>query len=306
MSTLHLRCGDDLRDKLPAAGWEGDYRAFVDPLWHGPAWDDGDLMGFIARRARFIAAEYGEDAGRARARLGGEYATLLSLARHERVVLWFEHDLYDQVALTRVLAAASGMEGRLFAVPADGVRHFGAMDVATLAALRGSEVPVTEAQIAAGAAAWEAISTFDDPRPLDALRRTSLPWPHMAAALTRLLQEFPWRSDGLALSERVVLRAVADGAADLSALMQAAHAADPVLHATDLALRGIVHCLSDGTPRVIDTAGGTWRITARGAAILAGTDRWRTRPRWVGGTAVRMPPPWIWDQDAGAVVPGAA
>lgn len=49
MKTLHLRCGDNSRDKLPEAGWKGDYQACVDPLWHGPAWDDGDLKGCIAR-----------------------------------------------------------------------------------------------------------------------------------------------------------------------------------------------------------------------------------------------------------------
>ncbi len=304
MSTLNVRCGDDLREKLPQAGWDGGYFAFVDPLWHGPAWDDGDVMGFISRRARFVAAEYGEDVAQVRTRLGAEYAGLLALKRHERVVLWFEHDLYDQIALARVLAACAGMEGKLFAVPADGVRHFGAMDVATLAALRGSETAVSTAQIEAGAAAWEAVSRFDDPTGMEALRREKLPWPHMAAALTRLLQELPWRGDGLALSERVAVRGVAEGAADLSALMRAAHAADPVLHITDLALRATVRRLSDGPGKLIAGADGAWRLSERGAAVLAGAERHRTPPRWVGGTAVRSPAPWVWDEGAEGLARG--
>ena len=28
---LHIRCGDDIRDKLVAAGIEGDYLSFADP-----------------------------------------------------------------------------------------------------------------------------------------------------------------------------------------------------------------------------------------------------------------------------------
>src|SRR5690606_35246710 len=167
----------DLRGKLPRAGWDGGYFAFTEPLCHGPGSDDGDPLGFVSRRARFIAAEYGGDVGEIRARPGVADAGLRALARHDRVVLWFEHDLYDQLLLARVLTASAGMEGRLFAVPADGVRHFGAMDVVDLAALRGTEVVVTQAQIEAGAAVWEAVSRFDDPRGIETLRHKPLPWP---------------------------------------------------------------------------------------------------------------------------------
>ena len=32
---LHIRCGDDIRDKLVEAGIEGDYLSFADPAWLG-------------------------------------------------------------------------------------------------------------------------------------------------------------------------------------------------------------------------------------------------------------------------------
>ena len=51
MTTAHLRCGDDLRERLPAAGWEGDYLAFADPVCQGPVGEDG-LMAYLGRRAR--------------------------------------------------------------------------------------------------------------------------------------------------------------------------------------------------------------------------------------------------------------
>jgi hypothetical protein len=33
---LHIRCGDDIRDKLVEAGIEGDYLSVADPAWLGP------------------------------------------------------------------------------------------------------------------------------------------------------------------------------------------------------------------------------------------------------------------------------
>ena len=36
MSAAHVRCGDDLRGTLPAAGFDGEYLAYVDPICQGP------------------------------------------------------------------------------------------------------------------------------------------------------------------------------------------------------------------------------------------------------------------------------
>lgn len=77
------------------------------------------------------------------------------------------------------------------------------------------------------------------------------------------------------MSEHVVLHTATGGAADLAALMRATHSAAPVLHATDQALRVIVRCLSEGPLQVISGAESAWQVNARGAAILAGVEKWR-------------------------------
>ena len=59
MSLLHLRCGDDLRDRLPREGIEGAYLCFSDPVCQGPARDD-DTTGGSPRFRR------GEDSGASR------------------------------------------------------------------------------------------------------------------------------------------------------------------------------------------------------------------------------------------------
>ena len=73
---LHLRCGDDLRDRLSRAGIAGEYLCFADPVCQGPAQDDGDLAAWLARRARFVAAHSGADEPAIRRRLESEYAAL--------------------------------------------------------------------------------------------------------------------------------------------------------------------------------------------------------------------------------------
>jgi hypothetical protein len=299
MSTAHLRCGDDLRDRLPASGWEGEYLAFADPVCVGPV-GEGELMAYLGQRARFIALHAGVDAGQARLRLGAEYAALNGLARFDRVLMWFEHDLWDQAALIRVLSILAGraaLSGRLFLMPADGKRPFAALSDAELAALEPQ--PLTPLQAELGAEAWEAFAA-PDPTALDRLSRRALALPHLAAAMRRHLQDLPWRSDGLALSERQMLRAVADGAGDAPAAMSAQNAADPVFPHTDLITAELHRRLSDG-PRRLLTAERPWRLTDRGAAILAGTEKHRPAPRFQAGVAVGPDPAWMWDPRAAGV-----
>ena len=292
-----MRPGDDLRARLPAAGWDGEYLCIADPVCVGPVGADG-LMAYLGLRARFVARHVGVDVGEARLRLGAEYAALSGLARFDRAVLWFEHDLWDQATLIRVLSLLAGrapLDGKLFRMPADGRRPFPMLSDAELAALQ--PVPLTPLEIEAGAEAWEAF-TAEDPTALDRLSRRASPLPHLAAAMRRHLQDLPWWSDGLALSERQVLRAVAAGTGGLAAVLAAQHAADPVFPLTDLIVKEIHARLSDG-PRRLLTA--EWRLTPRGKAVLAGEERHRPPPRFVGGVAVGPEPRWTWDPRAAGV-----
>jgi hypothetical protein len=305
---VHLRPGDDLRDRLPAAGVAGRYFCLSDPVCVGPARDGDGLIGWIGRRARFVALHAGVDAGEARARLGREYAALLALDRQDDPVwLWFEHDLWDQAALLRVLsllAPRPALRGRLWPVPADGARSFPELPDAELAGLRPA-APLTDAQAEEAVAAWEAFAA-EDPRGLDALAQRALALPFLAAALRRHLQDLPWTTDGLALTERLVLRAVAGGAADPAAVHRALRAADPVFHVTDLIVAEVVRRLQQTPLRPLAAArpGAPLRPTARGEALLVGGARHRPFPRAHGGTTVRPDPDWLWDPDRDGVVPG--
>ncbi len=287
MRTLHLRCGDDLRDRLSAAGWDGDYQSFVDPLWQGPAWVDGDHLGLLMRRARFVAAEYGADCADAYQRLSMEYAALENAHLYDRIVLWCEHDVYDQIALIRILHAFAhpDFHGRIFTIPADGVRHFGAMETAELAALHGTEEAVDAARIAAGSACWQAFSAFENPQALRDACQQTWPWPHLDAALARLQEEFPSPADGLARSERGVLQALTDGPRTLPDMMRVLHTIDPVFSISDLALLAVLRRMEN---TLLHRDGATWRLTQVGETTVAGTTRVSPTPRWIGGCSTRF------------------
>lgn len=298
-TTAHIRCGDDLRDLLPRAGHDGVYLPISDPVCVGAVSDD-ELMAYLGLRARVIALHAGVDAQAARLRLGQEYMALNALARFDRVLLWFEHDLWDQACLIRVLSLLAGrapLQGRLFLMPADGRRPFADWPAGELAALQ--PVPLGPLELEAGAEAWAAFAS-PDPAALDRMTRRALPLPHLAAAMRRHLQDLPWRADGLALTERLLLRAVADGAADAEAVQRRMQVADPVFHLTELIVREVAQRLAAGPNRLISRA-APWTLTERGAAVLAGEVPHRPGPRFQAGVMVGPDPAWWWDPRAAGV-----
>jgi hypothetical protein len=299
---LHLRCGDDLRQRLPRAGIAGEYLCFADPVCQRAARDDGDLATWLARRARFVAAQAGVDEAAVRRRLKSEYAALNGdLGQHEAVWLWFEHDLWDQIALIRVLsllADRDGLAGKLWLLPADGVRCFPELSDTELGGL--SPQPLSPEQAREGAQAWAAFAA-PDPRGLDALSRQPLALPFLATALRRHLRDLPWTTDGLAETERHVLRAVGNGAQDEATTLRAFRAADPVFHPTDLILRDVLRRLRSG-PAPLLAPSDPLALTDLGRAVLAGQECRSPAPRALGGVEIGPhAPPWRWDPEREAV-----
>ena len=163
LRTLHIRCGDDIREKLVEAGIEGDYLSFADPAWLGPP---PASNAWIAGRAALIAERTGLSRQKIRADLGDAYWRLARApADYERIVLWGEHDLYDQAALVRVLASFAPRKKlpRIELISIDrfrGIKRFiglGQLSAAQLATLWPRRKRVSRRQLALGAKAWAAL-----------------------------------------------------------------------------------------------------------------------------------------------------
>ena len=205
LNTLHIRCGHDIEDRLVEAGIEGHYLCFTDPAWLGPP---PQFNAWVAGRAQLIAERTGLPRAQVREELGDSYWRLARAPKeYKRIVLWFEHDLYDQAALARVL---SSFATRAKLPPIELIQIEGAlgeMSAEQLLKLWPKRKRVTAAQMAQAKAVWSALCA-ETPESLTQLVKKGLrDLPFMKAALVRHLQELPWTGDGLSLTERQVLHA---------------------------------------------------------------------------------------------------
>jgi hypothetical protein len=250
LHTLHIRCGSDIRPVLAEGGFAGDFLEYSDPFCVGPVVDGPDWQ---QRRAAFLAENFSADVGRSAAEIAAGLAraeaTLQSAAQtYDRIVLWFEHDGYDQLILARCLAQfAATPPRRLEMVSVDrfpgSMRFigFGQLPPEALRLLWEQRRPVSARQCEAGGLVWTMLRA-PDPSPLAAAAREGIPeLPFLAAAVRRHCQELPWVRDGLSLTEQLILRLLSERPMRIGEIFRdLMEQRDPLPFLTDLILRRIV------------------------------------------------------------------
>ena len=229
-SILHITNGDSAAAVMRRAGFDGEILPWRDVLHEGPVSAQLPLTTLSHLRAHFIADKGWGELETVKAEMIARDRLLAAAAGFERVVLWFEHDLFDQLQLLQLLSwFADHDRGRagldLLCIDSfPGIPDFSGLGELTpeqMASLRGSERPVTAEQLALGKAGFEAFGA-GEPQPLVAfLQRESSPLPHLRPALARMLEEYPWQGDGLARSRRQLLWSVKTCGGDLAAMFRA-------------------------------------------------------------------------------------
>ena len=186
-------------------------------------------------------------------------------------MLWFEHDLYDQLQLIQVLEALGDRPGPPVSLVCE-AEYLGTMTPERAAELFSLRNPVTRRHVAEASRAWAAFRS-PDPRDIAAVKAQALPF--LEAALTRHLQEFPWSIDGLSLLERRVLEALQAGPMSFERLFRAIEEEPAFLGDAVLAW----HLERMQRERLVERRSTGW--------ALSGKSRSQRVPRWLGGYLVK-------------------
>ena len=318
---LHVSNGD--ATDVPGTGLARRVIYWRDVLHEGPVPDVApDELRHV--RAGYLASHYNADrAGTIRQFTERDQA--VEANRDGQYVLWFEADLYDQLQIAEILARLAGLR-----VPAEhvtlicigehaGIARFGGLGELTTDQLR--ELPgtnacarLTPAALDLATRAWAAFRA-PTPAELPAIAATRLgELRFLGEAFDRLSREYPARRDGLSLTERRVLAAIADGAPNAGRAVGRAMARETrpfmgdstYLHRMDRMAAGPSPLLRLDPPgRPAELATGVC-LTDTGARVLAGqADQISLNgiDRWIGGVHLHGPHvPWRWDDGTETIV----
>jgi Domain of unknown function (DUF1835) len=304
---LHVTNGDSTTATMERAGLAGEFMPWRDVLHEGPVPNvPPDELRRV--RAEYLAGLGFPDPATLEAELRERDERLAgALAEGEPVVLWFEHDLYDQLQLIQILAGLPDLPSRVELIcigtfpGRPDFKGLGELDPDELASLWPLRTPVTPEHVHLARAAWDVVRG-DDPRAVARVAATpDERLPFLALALRRLLEELPGVRDGLPRSERHLLRAIADGADTRAQAFLAAMAAEEAPFMGDT----IAFDRIDGlAPALVAADDGGLRVTPVGHDVLAGrADRVQLVgfDRWLGGLHVTANENlWRWDAERNA------
>jgi len=229
-NSLHITNGDGAANIIKATVLPGTVLPWRDPMHHGPFPSARSLDEQSGIRIRYLdpddQAQNDDQASRPTANSHGfseRDALLARSSEFDEVVLWFEHDLLDQLQLLQLLDwfanhGHSGLALSLICIDSyTGVPNFrgiGQLTTAQMASLYPQRQSVTQVQFETAVKFWQAFCD-SDPRALLNLCRLGAEdtsqLPFLLPAIKRHLQEYPWTGDGLTRTERQILRLIDSG-----------------------------------------------------------------------------------------------
>jgi hypothetical protein len=313
MSLLHVANGSSVTMTLAQTGIGGAMSIWADPLHDGavPGGLDDDALMHVRMQEHELsaAAANPENDMRQWRQVIAEHGA------YDELVLWFEHDLFDQLNLIQLLSFVRLCVPKakpvslisIDAFPGRSTFHgLGELTASELESLFPRRMPVTLAQYDLAKRAWDA---FRQPTPaaLDALiRGEALALPFLARALRRFLEEYPWTRDGLSRTERRLMTLAAEGRADWPASFPRMHEGEDAYYISDTSYAELAEALSASTPPLLSRSIQSPALTPEGRAVLDGRgDRVSLCgiDRWLGGVHLHgHAVPWRWDGERQRIV----
>lgn len=206
MKILNITNGTCTLDLMQAASIEGDAFSWDDVLHEGPVPSGLTLEKLSEVRAGYISSQGWASKDETLERFKVRDSKLNCSHQYDEVILWFEHDLYDQLQLIQILnwfKSSDVSKVNLFLINPD--KHLGHHQPDEFSQLLKLKTVVTAEQLTIAEKAWNAFVS-DSPILLNELLGQDLsPLPFLKAALSRLLEEFPDAEKGIPKTERLIL-----------------------------------------------------------------------------------------------------
>ncbi len=320
MTDLILTNGDTAADLLAAAGKTGTIEPWRDVLHEGPV--VADLAASSNLRIDYLARRFRLNVAEVAASFAERDALVRNHAAFDRIELWFEHDLFDQLQLLQILAffAETGRTEGLTLVQAD--QFLGMQTAATILRFAAKARAIDWHDLGLARDVWADVTAPEPKRVAVRLGALDGRLPFLKPALRRFLEELPAPKLGLGRTEAAALLGIADGIDNPRELFRGVLAAEEAAFMGDLSFFRLLDDLAFCEVPLIaglDPPGDREDADLYGNAVLeltmAGEDvangeedhvQLSGLDRWWGGTHLAGHAVWRWDAAGMTLVPPAA
>ncbi|MCP3775257.1 sigma-70 family RNA polymerase sigma factor [Paenibacillus sp. MZ04-78.2] len=333
---LHIVNGDVVAEKLRQGVVQGDILVWRELYPEGPVFTDSMAGANRSVRARYLEQSMGIPSAEFTRSSEEQEKVRADFRNYEEIVLWFEHDLFDQTMLCCLLhwfaqQSLGATKLSLLCIGAfPGIELFrglGQLSVNQMATLSGTWQTVGKEQLELGKTVWEAYCAPEPDKLVELLEEgDTSALPYVQDAFRLHLSRFPSTRNGLGIVEQTTLEMVRGGMTSpldlfdhignklhglgmgdiqywhrLAKLSQGPH---PLLK-----LEGL-----DAFPGYKDSASSLRRstvaLTEAGRKVLDGEEDWialNGTDEWYGGVHLQgRSIPWRWDASQNSLVPSKA
>lgn len=331
-SMLHIVNGDSVGDKLKQGVVQGDILVWREVYPAGPVFADMAEPDNRSARALYLEQSMGIPRSDYIRISETQERQLREFRQYQEIVLWFEHDLFDQTMLCYLLHWLSkqqlgGTKLSLLCIGAfPGIERFrglGQLSVQQMETLSGTWQTIGQRELGLGRAVWEAYASPDPTKLMDLLQGDTSALPFVQEAFEAHLARLPSVGSGLGLVERTTLEKVQSGIASPVKLFQ--HVGDELhmLGMGDLEYWHHLARMAEQPHPLLHIEGLTGfpgfsnpepsfrdciiTLSALGRRVLDGEEDWIAAQgidEWYGGVHLQgHSVPWRWDASGKRVVP---
>jgi hypothetical protein len=314
---LHITNGDVAAKTLAHSGLSGDWLPWRDVLHMGPVPPRLDLFALAEVRARYIAERGWDSLDHAYQQLCQRDQRLQQAFPDEPLVLWFEHDLYDQLQLIQIIdhLARQRLHPPVRLVQSE--TFLSELSLTEVSDRLAAAALIDSRQFRLAQQVWDAFRRPDPRRFENTIYEDTTSFPYLRAAILRQLEEFPAEDTGLTRTEQQILTCLAEGHHSPSAIFAANQQKEPAKFMGDTVFLSILHGLMHGPQPILKTmnqapAANTidprakLELTETGYAVLNGDADWQLlskRSIWIGGCRTSAAEQdWRWRRDERRIV----
>jgi len=328
---LHIVNGDHVAEKLRQGVVQGDILVWREVYPHGPVFTNPAEAEHRMLRATYLEESIGVPRLAFIQGSKAQEKTLANCHQYKDIVLWFEHDLFDQAMLAYLLDWFGGqsLPGTTLNLLCIGsypgielFRGLGQLSTEQLSTISGTWRTIRKEELELGSALWQAY-TSPNPEELQQLLSTDTSaLPFAQDAFKHHLAQFPSTFNGLGIVEQTTLTVLQAGIQSSRDLFKRVGDQLHVLGMGDLQYGYILGRMAQGSHPLIELRGATEVLAKSGAYmslqncevvitpfgrdVMAGQEDWVAQngiDEWRGGVHVQgHDPAWRWDIEEQRIV----
>lgn len=307
---LNITNGDCAIEVMKKANVSGDFLPWRDVLHDGPVPGGLTLDELSEVRVNFIIERNWGEPENVKQNFIDRDNTLKSFHQYDKVTLWFEHDLYDQLQILQILDWLNQNRAGTTALSMICTDNYlGTLSPEDMTALYQYEQPVSEIQLKLASNAWAAFCS-DTPKKWHALLKVDTSaLPYLEDAIIRLLEEYPGCKNGLSRTAQQALKIISQGEKRPGKVFGLFQDSEERQFMGDSSFWEILHQLLNASPPLLSIAEGKTltlptstdqelTITTEGEEVLSGKRNYlelTEKDQWLGGVHLTPENTWCWN-----------